>query len=215
MPPTRADNRAPWHPLGQLGQGSSSRQPTGDLQDPFLSPTEDRHNFPSPTRGRGQGPQYNSWGYQMSSKEDDEDFDTTSLTAYSPTAASFRRRSTYGPPPLPPKPWYSFHIPHPFPEIFEAPPLLLLLLHLFFCAITYPALYFTCLVATGRSLFWARVLVGAGCGIMGFSLSITILELAQALLEASSKSCAKKTMFWIDANVSMFSLGNPNPSVKR
>ncbi|PPR03325.1 hypothetical protein CVT24_012601 [Panaeolus cyanescens] len=174
---------ATWRPTGPLGQGYTNSQ---TLRDPFLSPTEeDPQDYRS--RQREVNAQYgsSSWRYQRSEKEDYDEFDTGSLTVYSPTATSLRKRSTFYEVP-PPKPSNSFAIPHPFPERYETPPLYLLLLHTFFCAITYPALYFTALIATGRSLFWARVLVGAGCGIVGFSLGITILELAQAQLEAST-----------------------------
>jgi hypothetical protein len=60
--------------------------------------------------------------------------------------------------------------------------------YLLVCAIAYPFLYLITLLAGGRSLFTARLLVGLGCAIVALSLGFFLQELEIRFLEVASKS---------------------------
>ena len=70
---------------------------------------------------------------------------------------------------------------------FEPADPLQLLLFTISCLAAYPLLYAVSVIASNRSLFWARFFVGAGCGLVGFTLGFFITEMAKFHLEASSK----------------------------
>lgn len=77
---------------------------------------------------------------------------------------------------------------HPFSQLYEAPKWNTLAVHTLLCLLTYPFLLIFVIVAKGRTLFWTRLLVGAGCGIIGFLLGLSLIGLARRHLEASGKS---------------------------
>ncbi|KAF9031325.1 hypothetical protein BJ165DRAFT_1599306 [Panaeolus papilionaceus] len=75
---------------------------------------------------------------------------------------------------------------HPLSRAYEAPPVTLFFFHASLCLITYPVLSVTARYATSQTIFWARVVVGIGCNIMGFFLSITLVGIAGNLVEAAA-----------------------------
>ncbi|KDR76711.1 hypothetical protein GALMADRAFT_225654 [Galerina marginata CBS 339.88] len=75
---------------------------------------------------------------------------------------------------------------HPFAEGYEVPQWKLLIIHIVLCALTYPFLLVFVIASAEKSLFWARFLVGAGCGLVGLALGMSLLNLARAILEAAA-----------------------------
>ncbi|KAG5639156.1 hypothetical protein H0H81_006415 [Sphagnurus paluster] len=73
---------------------------------------------------------------------------------------------------------------NPFAEGFEAPHRKTILFHIVLCVVTYPILLLVTIIARERSLFWTRFIVGLGCGILGLIIGLSLLKLAQPLLEA-------------------------------
>ncbi|GLB33262.1 hypothetical protein LshimejAT787_0101460 [Lyophyllum shimeji] len=78
------------------------------------------------------------------------------------------------------------HKRHPFAKGFEAPLWKNILVHIALCLIAYPFLLLITLVARQKSLFWTRFIVGMGCGLIGFCLGLSLLQLAQSHLEAAT-----------------------------
>jgi len=79
---------------------------------------------------------------------------------------------------------------HPFGErfrLFEAPQWRKLTIHIGLCGLAYPFLQIFVLAARGKNLFWARLLTGAGCGMLGLMLAISLLKLARRIIEAASE----------------------------
>lgn len=75
---------------------------------------------------------------------------------------------------------------HPFAQGFESPNWRLLAVHTFLCIIAYPILLFVVFVARDKALFWTRFVVSMGCGITGFCLGLSLLQLGKSFLEAAS-----------------------------
>ncbi|KAF9268361.1 hypothetical protein L218DRAFT_854066 [Marasmius fiardii PR-910] len=76
---------------------------------------------------------------------------------------------------------------HPYASNgFEPPQWKKIIFHVFLCAVSYPFLLLVTVLAKGRTLFWCRVIVGIGCGLVGVSLGLSLLELAKAFLEAAT-----------------------------
>lgn len=59
-------------------------------------------------------------------------------------------------------------------------------MHAGFCFVGYPFLLLVCLAASNKTLFWARVIVGIGCGLLGFCLGLNPYRFARRYLEAGS-----------------------------
>ncbi|KAG5651681.1 hypothetical protein H0H81_007842 [Sphagnurus paluster] len=78
------------------------------------------------------------------------------------------------------------HRKHPFADGFEAPRWPNILFHVALCLVAYPLLLIVTLIAREKPLFWTRFIVGLGCGIIGVSLALSLLKLAQAHLEATT-----------------------------
>ncbi|KAF8954430.1 hypothetical protein BDZ97DRAFT_1865139 [Flammula alnicola] len=76
--------------------------------------------------------------------------------------------------------------PHPFAKSFEAPQWRKLAIHILLCALAYPFLLVFVVTSRGKSLFWARLFVGAGCGLLGFMMGSSLLRLARGILEAAA-----------------------------
>jgi hypothetical protein len=74
---------------------------------------------------------------------------------------------------------------HPFASQFEAPDWQQLLIHSVLCFLAYPLLLLVALIASSRPLFWTRTIVGLGCGLIGLTLGLIPLALAQKFLEAA------------------------------
>ncbi|KAF4602489.1 hypothetical protein EYR40_005698 [Pleurotus pulmonarius] len=75
---------------------------------------------------------------------------------------------------------------NPFSSAYEAPSWALIVLHVGLCLIAYPALMIFVLIAKDRTIFWTRFAVSCGCGIVGFCLGLSLLNLARAFLEAAT-----------------------------
>jgi hypothetical protein len=70
---------------------------------------------------------------------------------------------------------------------FERPNYFLLFTHLILCGLAWPILYVFTLIARDKTLFWARLVVSMGGGIVGVSLGFTLLNLSKRFLEAASE----------------------------
>ena len=75
---------------------------------------------------------------------------------------------------------------HPFAENFEVPQWKKLAIHIGLCALSYPFLLIFVIAGRGQTLFWSRLFVGAGCGILGVMLGLSLMNLARGILEAAS-----------------------------
>ncbi|KAF9033113.1 hypothetical protein BJ165DRAFT_758466 [Panaeolus papilionaceus] len=167
-----------------LPRKNPSNQGTGNPTDLFAPPTKEDPQ--PPFASYDAGVQNNQWSYEMNrmpadnGREDTEDPKSTTYFLSSKIRRASVVSSTL-------TKWSSIvQKRHPFSDRFESPPFYLLMLHFFFCLMTYPVLFIAAMAATRRTLFWARVIVGMGCSIMGFSLSFTLVGLTQALIEAAT-----------------------------
>ena len=61
-----------------------------------------------------------------------------------------------------------------------------IVMHTIFCFVAYPFLIALCALASDRSIFWARVIVGGGCGVLGYALAFYPYRFATRYLEAGS-----------------------------
>ncbi|CAA7269011.1 unnamed protein product [Cyclocybe aegerita] len=75
---------------------------------------------------------------------------------------------------------------HPFAKNFEVPQWSKFAWHTGFCGLAYPVLLLFVRLAQDRTLFWARLFTGVGCGIIGLILGISLLKLARGILEAAT-----------------------------
>jgi len=87
--------------------------------------------------------------------------------------------STFGSFPKPPA-------RHPFAKDFEVPQWRNLAIHAGLCASSYPFLLIFVIMGRGQTLFWSRLFVGAGSGIVGLMLGLSLMRLARGVLEAAS-----------------------------
>lgn len=76
---------------------------------------------------------------------------------------------------------------HPFSNSFEAPNWTQLLIHVGLCLVAYPLLIIFIVIAREKPLFWTRFIVSMGCGLIGFCLGLSLLQLGKNFLEAASK----------------------------
>ncbi|KAJ3509093.1 hypothetical protein NLJ89_g5402 [Agrocybe chaxingu] len=75
---------------------------------------------------------------------------------------------------------------HPFAKDFEVPQWSKFAWHTGFCGLAYPVLLLFVRLAQDRTLFWARLFTGVGCGVIGLILGISLLKLARGILEAAT-----------------------------
>lgn len=75
---------------------------------------------------------------------------------------------------------------HPFAKNFEVPQWRKLAIHTGLCALAYPFLLIFVILSGGHNLFWSRLFVGAGCGILGVTLGVNLVHLARGIFEAAS-----------------------------
>lgn len=59
--------------------------------------------------------------------------------------------------------------------------------HLALCGVAYPILLLLCALGNGRSLFVARLVVGAGTGVIGYSLAFNLHRFATRYLEVGGE----------------------------
>ena len=101
---------------------------------------------------------------------------------------------------------------HPFAKNFEVPQWRRLAMHTGLCALSYPFLLIFVILGQGKTLFWSRLFVGAGCNMVGGMLSFSLVHLSRGVLEAAS--------MWSDSfrwncliQNSLYSLGDGHTSV--
>ena len=101
----------------------------------------------------------------------------------------------FGSPPVTPSKFYHSRRPgkHPFAKGFETPQWKLLGLHTVLCLLTFPWVYGFALAAFDASLFWARVVVGVGCGVPGILLGLSLTKLVKPIMEAAGKRLSIST----------------------
>ena len=75
---------------------------------------------------------------------------------------------------------------HPFAKNFEVPQWWKLAMHTGLCALSYPFMLIFVSMGQGQNLFWSRLFVGAGSGILGVTLSLSLMHLARGVLEVAS-----------------------------
>ncbi|KAG5651675.1 hypothetical protein H0H81_007836 [Sphagnurus paluster] len=76
---------------------------------------------------------------------------------------------------------------HPFADShFEAPHWQDILIHAILCFLAYPLIFLFAFLASNKTLFWTRFIVGLGSGIIGVAVGTSLLRLAQAHLEATT-----------------------------
>jgi len=75
---------------------------------------------------------------------------------------------------------------HPFAKGCEPPQWRSLTVHVALCGLAYPFLLAFAIAATGKTLFWARLIVGVGSGVLGLMLGVSLMALARRMLEAAS-----------------------------
>ncbi|KAF4602487.1 hypothetical protein EYR40_005696 [Pleurotus pulmonarius] len=73
-----------------------------------------------------------------------------------------------------------------FARSFEAPDWRLLVLHTVLCLLAFPTLLVFTIIARNRTLFWTRFIVSIGCGLVGFFLAISLINMGKAFLEAAT-----------------------------
>ncbi|KAF8919143.1 hypothetical protein CPB85DRAFT_881024 [Mucidula mucida] len=76
--------------------------------------------------------------------------------------------------------------PLPFAQSFEQPHWRKIALHIFLVALAYPILLIFVIIARDKSLFWSRFVVSIGCGIIGFGLGLSLINLGRPFLEAAT-----------------------------
>lgn len=75
---------------------------------------------------------------------------------------------------------------HDVEKNFEAPEWHKIIIHVILCLIAYPFLFLSVKIAQNKTLFWSRLIVSVGCGVVGFLLGLSLLSLGRPFLEAAS-----------------------------
>ncbi|KAK0231351.1 hypothetical protein IW262DRAFT_1262876 [Armillaria fumosa] len=75
---------------------------------------------------------------------------------------------------------------HPIEENFEPPEWYKMIIHVMLCLLAYPFLFASVRIAQNRTLFWSRLIVSVGCGIIGFALGLSLLSLGRPFFEAAT-----------------------------
>lgn len=77
---------------------------------------------------------------------------------------------------------------------FERPDYLHILAHAIFCCIAYPIIYVGTVATKGKSLFWARVIVGLWCAGIGVVIGWSLVAFATKYAEAASKHTSRVSL---------------------
>lgn len=77
---------------------------------------------------------------------------------------------------------------HPFAQSFEPPNWKFIIIHVVLGVLSYPVLLIFEAIARDKTLFWTRLLVSVGCGLVGFCLGLSLIGLGKAYLEAAGRS---------------------------
>ncbi|CAE6459739.1 unnamed protein product [Rhizoctonia solani] len=72
-----------------------------------------------------------------------------------------------------------------FMSRFEPVPMWPLIVHTVLCCAAFPAVYWLCTAASGVGLFWARAIVGAVTGIVGFTIGYNLIRLSRRGINAT------------------------------
>jgi len=149
--------------------GTEQRKNFNRLPDYAWTPTNlsDAAHDPQIPRSYPSSAEH-QWAIAVPSPSSSNYFDTTS--PWTSTSGWF---------PKPPK-------QHPFAKNFEVPQWKKLTIHTALCALAYPFLLIFVILGRGQNLFWSRLFVGAGCGILGVTLGLNLVHLARGILEAAS-----------------------------
>lgn len=116
--------------------------------------------------------------------------------------SAYQRSSTYVGKRPPASGWYAY---------FEATDWKSIIIHTVAVACAYPFLILMCLLASNKTLFWSRVIVGFGCGILAFALGRTPFGAARRYLEASSAlTCVIFILFYSLLTTLKFQHGRPS-----
>ncbi|CAE7132623.1 unnamed protein product [Rhizoctonia solani] len=75
--------------------------------------------------------------------------------------------------------------PGGFMRRFEPIPVWPLIVHTILCITAFPAVYWLCTAASGLALFWARAIVGAVTGIVGFTIGYNLIRLSRRGIDAT------------------------------
>ncbi|KAG8690225.1 hypothetical protein FRC11_013050, partial [Ceratobasidium sp. 423] len=75
--------------------------------------------------------------------------------------------------------------PGGFMSRFEPVPVWPLLVHTALCCAAFPVVYWLCTAASGLGLFWARAIVGAVTGIVGFTIGYNLIRLSRRGIDAT------------------------------
>ncbi|KAF9021430.1 hypothetical protein BDZ89DRAFT_1071387 [Hymenopellis radicata] len=73
-----------------------------------------------------------------------------------------------------------------YPSLLPHPQWKRIALHVFLVGLAYPILLVFVIIARDKSLFWSRFVVSIGCGVIGFVLGLSLLNLGRPFLEAAT-----------------------------
>ena len=133
------------------------------------------------------------------------------------SVVSLRRSLVHSENPSKPSPLYSLRTSsallrrRPLVSGFEIPYWKDTLLHSALCLVSYPILLAVTIFAHNKTIFWARFIVSAGCGLVGLGIGYSLLTLAKNHLEAASKFFRIRHL--LRAEAVFVSLGHSNPPV--
>ncbi|CAE6334687.1 unnamed protein product [Rhizoctonia solani] len=68
---------------------------------------------------------------------------------------------------------------------FEPTPVWPLVIHTVLCIAAFPIVYWLCTAASGLALFWARAIVGAVTGVVGFTIGYNLIRLSRRGIDAT------------------------------
>ncbi|KAF8716041.1 hypothetical protein RHS02_09970, partial [Rhizoctonia solani] len=72
-----------------------------------------------------------------------------------------------------------------FMSHFEPTPVWPLVIHTALCVAAFPIVYWLCTAASGLALFWARAIVGAVTGVVGFTIGYNLIRLSRRGIDAT------------------------------
>ncbi|KAF8749769.1 hypothetical protein RHS01_09824 [Rhizoctonia solani] len=73
-----------------------------------------------------------------------------------------------------------------FMSHFEPTPVWPLVIHTALCVAAFPIVYWLCTAASGLALFWARAIVGAVTGVVGFTIGYNLIRLSRRGIDATA-----------------------------
>ncbi|KLO16745.1 hypothetical protein SCHPADRAFT_847669 [Schizopora paradoxa] len=189
QPDADRDHASPGsHPLRDLqvpGRHRPPPLPLGSSSTLYDPPSQSKEYLLDTASSRRSSVPYSPYSNLRTSASDSKPYDDTPNSATHfllrdagiPSSESRRTSSTYVGRRPPTSGWYAH---------FEATDWKSILIHTVAVACAYPFLILVCLLASNKTLFWSRVIVGFGCGILAFALGRTPFCAARRYLEAST-----------------------------